>query len=286
MQSGYVLMTSAFNEENYIEKTIQSVLSQTLRPSAWVIVSDGSTDRTDSICSAYARSHDFIRYIRVEHSKGESMPRLGVVAYRKVNALAGAIGHLSSIPYAYIGNIDGDVTVDRKFFETLTGHFGEDPSLGIGGGFIYNVVDGKNVPAFVNPRNVGGALQFFRAACFHDIGGYIPGGHEDTIALIAARMNGWKTRSFPDLAVYHHKTKNWVGFSRWRAKYKLGIYDYAMSYSLLWEVLRCLKEIREAPLCSGPASGSGAILRDFSPKHRSSLPIFGALFAASNLRRS
>jgi len=245
--SAYVLMTSAFNEEDYIEKTIQSVISQTVRPAAWVIVSDGSTDRTDSICGQYARAYDFIHCIRVEHSNGESLPRIGAVAHRKVNALARALGLLSSTPYAYIGNIDGDVTIDRTFFEDLTQHFDDEQDLGIGGGFIYNVVEGNNVPAFVNPRNVGGALQFFRAACFRDIGGYVPWGHEDSIALIAARMKGWATKSFPDLKVYHHKTANWAGLRRCKSKYRLGMLDYVMSDSVPWVALRCLKELGETP---------------------------------------
>src|SRR5437762_2712355 len=45
----YVLITPARNEEAYIGQTIDSVVAQSHRPSAWVIVSDGSTDRTDGI---------------------------------------------------------------------------------------------------------------------------------------------------------------------------------------------------------------------------------------------
>ena len=39
----YVLITPARNEADYIELTLKSVVSQTLRPLKWVIVSDGST---------------------------------------------------------------------------------------------------------------------------------------------------------------------------------------------------------------------------------------------------
>jgi len=49
MNNLYVLITAARNEEAYIEKTIKSVISQTILPKKWVIVSDGSTDRTDEI---------------------------------------------------------------------------------------------------------------------------------------------------------------------------------------------------------------------------------------------
>ena len=45
----YVLITPARNEAQFIELTIKSVVSQTVRPLKWVIVSDGSTDGTDDI---------------------------------------------------------------------------------------------------------------------------------------------------------------------------------------------------------------------------------------------
>ena len=44
----YVLITPARNEADFIEKTIQSVIAQTVLPLRWVIVSDGSTDDTDA----------------------------------------------------------------------------------------------------------------------------------------------------------------------------------------------------------------------------------------------
>ena len=45
----YVLVTPARNEEKNIERLIQCVVAQTVRPSKWIIVSDGSTDGTDEI---------------------------------------------------------------------------------------------------------------------------------------------------------------------------------------------------------------------------------------------
>ena len=39
----YVLVTPARNERQYIERAILSVIAQTIPPSRWVIVSDGST---------------------------------------------------------------------------------------------------------------------------------------------------------------------------------------------------------------------------------------------------
>ena len=52
----YVLITPARNEEAFIEKTIESMIHQTVAPLKWVIVDDGSTDRTPEIVSRYLAS--------------------------------------------------------------------------------------------------------------------------------------------------------------------------------------------------------------------------------------
>ena len=54
MKLEYVLITPAHNEEEFIEKTIQSVIAQTVLPKKWIIVNDGSTDRTEEIVHKYA----------------------------------------------------------------------------------------------------------------------------------------------------------------------------------------------------------------------------------------
>src|SRR6266850_2119610 len=59
----YVLITPARNEERFIEKTIQSVTSQTVLPSKWVIVNDGSTDSTVTIVGRYLAQHDWMELV-------------------------------------------------------------------------------------------------------------------------------------------------------------------------------------------------------------------------------
>ena len=51
---GYVLITPARDEAQFIELTIKSVLAQSIRPLRWVIVNDGSADGTEAIVSNYA----------------------------------------------------------------------------------------------------------------------------------------------------------------------------------------------------------------------------------------
>src|ERR1700733_2460688 len=71
-RGSYVLLTAAYNEEANIRKTIESVLSQTVLPKRWVIVSDGSVDRTDEIVAKFAEKHSFIRFVRRSRPAGRS----------------------------------------------------------------------------------------------------------------------------------------------------------------------------------------------------------------------
>ena len=51
---------------------------------------------------------------------------------------------------------------------------------------------------FVGTEHVSGACQLFRRECFEEIGGYVPvkDGGVDLIAVVSARMKGWKTKTF------------------------------------------------------------------------------------------
>ena len=60
----YVLITSARNEEAFIKKTLDSVVAQTVLPERWVIVDDGSTDRTAEIVEDYAKRFPWIELVR------------------------------------------------------------------------------------------------------------------------------------------------------------------------------------------------------------------------------
>ena len=56
----YVIVTPVRNEEPHIQKTLDAVIGQNVRPRRWVIVNDGSTDKTPELIDAAAREHDWI----------------------------------------------------------------------------------------------------------------------------------------------------------------------------------------------------------------------------------
>ena len=55
-QVRYVLVTPARNEAEFVEKTIESVVRQSMLPVKWVVVNDGSTDSTGELWPSTLRS--------------------------------------------------------------------------------------------------------------------------------------------------------------------------------------------------------------------------------------
>ena len=127
--ANFVVMTAAYNEQENIAKTIESMLSQTLRPQRWVIASDGSTNGTDAIVERYAAQYDFIRFLRISRSPGRSFGS-------KVAALHKAYELFDGVAYDFIGNLDADVTFDPSYYAELIAHFERAPQLGIAGGLV------------------------------------------------------------------------------------------------------------------------------------------------------
>lgn len=242
----YVLITAAYNEGQYIEKTINSVLEQRVLPAKWVIVSDGSTDGTDDIVQTYASGYKFIQFIRREKDGNKGFAS-------KVFALAAGLKSLTSIDYGYLGHLDADITFSASYFGNLLDRFEMDPHLGIAGGLIYEGHNGRFLPRRSNSlRSVAGAVQMFRRECYEDIGGFIPliYGGEDWYAEIAARMNGWHVSSFPELPVLHLRPGGRAnGFVRYA--FRQGFMDYSLGSHPLFELVKLAKRVPCRPFLMG-----------------------------------
>ncbi|MGE0822320.1 MAG: glycosyltransferase family 2 protein [Candidatus Binatia bacterium] len=242
----YVLITPARNEEAYIEKTIQSVVSQTILPQRWIIVSDRSTDRTDEIVIRYAQEYDFIRYVRSEGSHQRTFTS-------KVNAFNVGYEKLEGLDYNFLGNLDADVTFEPAYYENLLNKFLQNKKLGIAGGVRYDLCNGRFEKVASSRVSVGGAFQVFRRQCYEDIGGFVPVeiGSEDTIAQIMARMHGWETEAFPEITVYHYRCTGTVAGSILQARFRSGTKDYLIGHHPLFELAKCLYRMTERPYAVG-----------------------------------
>lgn len=243
--SAYVLVTPARDEQETIGKTIDSVIRQTAHPAEWVIVSDGSTDRTDDIVRAAAVEHPWIRLLVLKPRAGRSFSAV-------VRNTETGIRHLESKSHLFIGLLDADVTFQPDYFERLISRFEDDGELGLAGGVVIDVGLPRDRFPY-NRQDVPGAVQFFRRDCFEKIGGLIaiPEGGWDSVACAMARMHGYQTRLFTDLVVDHLKPRNISEGGVVRRKWQMGGRDYSAGYHPLFEMVKCLSRLGSPPFLIG-----------------------------------
>jgi poly-beta-1,6-N-acetyl-D-glucosamine synthase len=244
-EGGYVLVTPARNEQATIEITIKSVISQSALPKEWIIVSDRSTDQTDEITKRYAASYSFIRLLRID---GEPMHSFAAL----VRATESGLKSLHTKDYAYVGLLDGDVRFPPDYYEKLMAEFKADPKLGVAGGIVLDVGDTITY-SHQNLNEVAGATQFFSRGCFESLGGLwaIPEGGWDAITCVRARMNGYRTATFPSLIMDHLKPRNVSQGNWWRRNWQHGVRDYVLGGHPAFEVVKCCRRVLDPPPFAG-----------------------------------
>lgn len=268
----YVLITAARNEEAFIELTLKSVVQQTIRPERWVVVSDGSTDRTDEIVKKYADQHDWIMLLRLperqeRHFGGKA--NCVKVGYEQVKGLA----------FDVVVSMDADLSFAKDYFEFLLGKLDEDPKLGVVG-TPYSEEGRTYDYRFSSIEHVSGACQVFRRECFEAIGGYTPvkQGGIDVIAVMSARLRGWRTRTFTDKICEHHRPMGSANSkSPVVAEFKLGAKQYCLGFHPLWQLCRSVYQMTKKPyVIGGIALWSGFF---YAMVRRSERSVSGELIA-------
>ena len=244
----YVLITPARNEEGFLEQTIQSVIAQTVLPRKWVIVSDGSTDRTDDIVKKYMAENSWIELVRMPEHRDRQFAA-------KVHCFNAGYSKVLGENFDIIGNLDADITMDEDYFEFLLAKFAAAPRLGVAGTPFVEGLTSYDY-RFTAVEHVSGACQLFRGECFEQIGGYVPvkGGGIDWIAVTTARMKGWQTRTFLERVCHHHRPMGTAEVGLLKANFKLGGQDYYLGGHPIWQLFRACYQMARRPYVAGGVS--------------------------------
>lgn len=243
----YVLITPAHNEELFIEQTFFSIIRQTVPPLRWIVVNDGSTDQTGVILDrCLAQRPDMVELVHLERPDGRDFGN-------KVRAFNAGLAYTAGLEYAFIGNVDADISMDEEYFERILAEFDNDWSLGIAGGMVSSCINGAFVSQDVSLDSVAGAVQLFRRECFESIGGYLalPMGGIDAAAEIMARKNGWKVRTFPEIHVLEHRRTGTVVTNPLVARIREGRRLYSLGYGFMFFLIRCVRRSMEQPKLVG-----------------------------------
>ncbi|MDB6111211.1 MAG: glycosyl transferase, family 2 [Pedosphaera sp.] len=244
----YVLISVGRNEEAYIEGLIDTIAAQKIRPSLWIFVDDGSTDRTYERAAARAKNLPFLQIARMPVGRPRNFSS-------KVFALQHACELVKNTPSEFIGFLDADMKLEPDYYQQLIQCFRLDPQLGLGGGTVIDQYPDRteNIRQGSENFHVAGGVQFFRRQCFDQIGGYLPvaTGGEDTIADVMTMMHGWKIQAFKELTALHLRPEGFGKANVFRRGMRWGSRFYMLGYHPLFYVAQCARRLGRRPIMIG-----------------------------------
>lgn len=197
----YVLIMPTRDEEEYLQQTLDCIVSQSVLPAELIIVNDGSHDRTPDIADSAAEKYSWINVIH-RKNRGERKVGGGVI-----EAFYAGFKMIGAAEHDYICKLDADITIEPDYFENIMKRMEADPKLGAASGKVFNPTRGEPFEERIIDEQVSGAAKFYRRKAFEDIGGFVAAVMWDGIDFHRARMFGWKTRSFRDenLRIMHYR---------------------------------------------------------------------------------
>lgn len=243
----YVLISPCRNEAQYMRRTLDSVVGQSLQPACWVIVDDGSTDETPQILADYAAAHDWIRIV-AKPDRGHRAVGPGVI-----EAFYAGYGTIDPAAYAYSCKLDLDLDLPPRYFETLIERMEKNRRIGTCSGKPYIRQNGALVSERRGDEMSVGMTKFYRQSCFEDIGGYVREVMWDAIDCHKARQRGWVAVSWdtPELQFEHLRPMGSSQTSIYTGRRRHGFGQYFMGSDPLFYLATCVFRMAEPPYVLG-----------------------------------
>lgn len=239
----YVIISPVRDEENYIEKTIKSVVNQTIIPDRWIIVNDGSKDKTGAIIDQYAKEYSWIipvhRKDRGYRKNGSGVMEAFYEGYKKING-----------EFDFLVKLDGDLSFESDYFEKCFAKFRLNSELGIGGGVITSLHENQKIFEKDVKFHVRGATKIYKRACWESIGQLVIAPGWDTLDELKANMNNWQTETFFDIPIIQHKITGGAD-GTWKNAVKNGKANYISGYHPLFMLVKLFKRLFQKPFVIG-----------------------------------
>jgi glycosyltransferase involved in cell wall biosynthesis len=236
----YAAITPVRDEETNLARLAGCMLSQTVRPSAWLIVDNGSTDGTIELADELAREHAWVRVLNAEPAD-RAQPGAPIV--RAFNA---GLEQLAELPDVVV-KLDADVSMEDDYFERVLGAFATDPLLGIAGGACLEFRDGDWIETFVTGDHVRGASRCYRRDCLKAVSPLEERVGWDGVDELKAAVLGWHTKLLRDVPFRHHRRvgeRDGGSTARWKRQ---GEGSHFMGYRFSYLLLRSLHHARRDP---------------------------------------
>jgi len=247
--NSYVLISPCRNEADFMRKTLDSVVNQSIEPKLWVIVDDGSTDDTPVILKEYAEKYHFITVLMREN-RGHRSVGPGVI-----EAFYYGYDSIDVDQFDFICKFDLDLDLPTKYFETLIQRMNDNPRIGTCSGKAY--FKDKKTDELIsekcgNEMSVG-MTKFYRRGCFKEIGGFVRQVMWDGIDCHRCRQLGWIAISWdePDLQFIHLRPMGSSQQSIFTGRMRHGFGQYFMGTGLIYMLASSIFRMLHPPYFVG-----------------------------------
>ena len=244
----YIAITPARDEEAFLPDMIASMVAQALVPTRWIIIDDGSEDRTGEIIDKAAQQYSWIDAKHLPRGRKREPGGESVIMRFLPKSLWQDVD--------YIVRFDSDLLFEGDYIERLLAECERDPKLGIVSGCLIEPVGGEwqlnQIPSF----HTRGPSKIYSRACFEAIAPLDSGLGWDTIDEVKAMMHGFRTRNFRNITAYHRRT---TGSAQGilRGRYFQGTTAYYVGYSPLFALARAARMMFTPPFVKGAAAFLG-----------------------------
>lgn len=288
----YIVVTPCKNEEWNFSNLVISVKSQTIRPTLWVIVDDGSTDNTRDMIIQVEKKYDWIKGIFLEGHHEYLGAHISYV-YNKGFEFAKVYSKEHDICWEFMAILDADTIPEPEYFEKLIQEFEWNPKLGLASGStcehtenIYLSIQNKNInkdfitdakfwqtyPFSLKEKDVRkdlpmGSARIWRKECFEEIGGCFSNTHiPDAVSTVKSKMKGWETTRFKNILLIERR--GLIARGHWYGYKERGASNYIVALPLFMAIMKTLNYSFKKPYYIGIAYIYGYIGYFISGKKR------------------
>lgn len=249
-QSTYALISPCRNEADYMRETLDTVVAQTVTPTLWVIVDDGSSDATPAILADYAAKHPWIRIV-TRRDRGHRAVGPGVI-----DAFYAGYETIRPDDFEFICKLDLDLRLPPKYFEILMQRMHAEPRMATCSGKAYVEERGGLIPERHGDETSLGMTKFYRTEAFKEIGGFVRQVMWDGIDCHECRRRGWIARSWdePDLRFVHLRPMGSSQQSVYTGRMRHGFGQYFMGTGFLYMAASALLRTTQRPYVLGSAA--------------------------------
>jgi glycosyltransferase involved in cell wall biosynthesis len=206
------IIVPCYNQAQYLDEALQSLLDQTYTNWECFIVNDGSPDATEEVARKWEAADSRFIYLFKENGGVSSARNLGIATAKS----------------EFILTLDADDKYEATFIEKAMLLLVNNPEIGIVSSWgryftdekqlqVYKLIGKTTVDFLFQNAAIGTSL--FRAACWQQVGGYDENpenGLEDWEFYLRVCAMGWKVHIIEEVLFFYrqHATSRTIGVNK------------------------------------------------------------------------